>query len=67
MIGLKACATFTGILAVLAASASTPSIAKLMKSAAPMSGEETINRPDCPSDEVSSGRFACRITDAGRG
>jgi hypothetical protein len=67
MIGLKACAALTGILAVIAASATTPSIAGLMKSAAPMSGEETINRPDCPSDEVSSGRFACRITDAGRG
>jgi len=67
MIGLKACATLTGILTVLAACASAPSIAGLMKSAAPMSGEETINRPDCPSDEVSSGRFACRITDAGRG
>jgi hypothetical protein len=32
-----------------------------------MSHEETINRPDCPSDEISSGRVACRITDAGRG
>jgi hypothetical protein len=67
MIGLKICAALTGILAVMAAGASTPSIARLMKSAAPMSGEETINRPDCPSDEVSSGRFACRVTDAGRG
>jgi hypothetical protein len=67
MISFKASTALMGILAVMAAGASTPSIAKLMKSAAPMSGEETINRPDCPSDEVSSGRFACRITDAGRG
>jgi hypothetical protein len=68
MIGLKArAAALTAILAIMAAAAGTPSIARLMKSAAPLSHEETINRPDCPSDEISSGRFACRITDAGRG
>jgi hypothetical protein len=38
-----------------------------MKSAAPMSGEETINRPDCPTDETSGARFGCRLTDAGKG
>jgi hypothetical protein len=67
MIGFKACAGVMGILAVAAAGPSTPLTVTLMKSAAPMSGEETINRPDCPTDETSSGRFTCRLTDAGRG
>jgi hypothetical protein len=67
MIGLGAFARVVGMFVLATASAATGQAATVMKSAAPMPPEETINRPDCPIDETSSGRLACRLTDAGKG
>ena len=38
-----------------------------MKFAAPTAQEETIYRPDCPSDETSSTWLPCRIAGANGG
>jgi hypothetical protein len=65
MINLKACATI-GIFASVAASSVPPGQVAPIASAA-ASQDETIYRPECPPDETSSGRLACRIADAGRG
>jgi hypothetical protein len=38
-----------------------------IKLAAPTAQEETIYRPECPSDEISSGWLSCRVAGAGGG
>jgi hypothetical protein len=66
MTGLKRRAGAVGILAfAVSLPIMPPGTAVRMQFAAPLSQDETINRPECPTDEKSSA--ACRTAGVGSG
>lgn len=67
MVNLRACASAVDVLMSAAASpVGLPCVVAPINAPA-ASQDETIYRPEAPTDDASSGRIACRITDNGRG
>jgi hypothetical protein len=66
MAALRRCVTALAILTAVSSAGWAASNAR-MKFAAPAAQEETIYRPDCPSEETSSTWLQCRVAGASGG